>query len=232
MAVLWRMAVCCADDTVSNAAISLLIEVHHRIPEYKFKNCDIIRGHILKMSFRQLSGAMQTLRAGDKEKIKSDERTLNANPMLSSESSAINSAKDSLPTSVNHSGTTTPNIDRDKDNDRHPSNSITQRWGKKSEIPQGSGKIIIQPSGPMDEWFDDGDIIPDSREIARVVARLIMLLLLYIQRFDQSPAQLITLQILAGCYTILYYIVLHYIMQNNITSYYIILYYVLLYHII
>ena len=202
----------CADDTVSNAAISLLIEVHHRIPEYKFKNCDIVRGHILKMSFRQLSGAMQTLRAGDKEKIKSDERTLNANPMLSSESSAINSAKDSLPTSVNHSGTTTPNIDRDRDNDRHPSNSITQRWGKKSEIPQGSGKIIIQPSGPMDEWFDDGDIIPDSREIARVVARLIMLLLLYIQRFDQSPAQLITLQILAGCYTILYYIVLHYIM--------------------
>ena len=141
---------------------------------------------------------MQTLRAGDKEMIKSGERKLNENPVHSSET--VNYARDSLPNSVPHSGTTTPNgdRDRDRDNDKQPPNSITQRWGKKTDIPQGSGKIIIQPSGPMDEWFNDGDIIPDSREIARVVARLIMLLLLYIQRFDQSPAQLITLQILAG----------------------------------
>ena len=59
--------------------------------------------------------------------------------------------------------------------------------------PGGSGG-----SGPMDEWFDDGDIIMDPKAIARVVARLIMLLLLYIQRFDNHPSQLITLQILAG----------------------------------
>ena len=62
------------------------------------------------------------------------------------------------------------------------------------QVPQYSGS----GSGPNDEWFDDGDTVLDSTAIARVVARLIMLLLLYIQRFEQNPTQLITFQILAG----------------------------------
>lgn len=52
--------------------------------------------------------------------------------------------------------------------------------------------------GVYDDWFNDGDILPDPFVIARRVARLIMLLRLFIQRFHLEPTQLVTLQILAG----------------------------------
>ena len=180
MAVLWRMAVCCSDSLVHEAATSLLVEVHHRIPQIKFKNCDAIRGHILRISFRQLSIAMQSLRAGDSEKGRTDrpaDRIETSNERWEGFSPSGSSSTEMF-------GITGPLGETDG------SLPVTVRESSISMSSVGSG--------PWDEWFDDGDILLDPKAIARVVARLIMLLLLYIQRFDQQPAQLITLQVLAG----------------------------------
>jgi hypothetical protein len=189
MAVLWRMAVCCSDPLVYEAAISLLVEVHHRIPQYKFKNSDIIRGHILRISFRQLSVAMQSLRTGDSERERAergpdrpdtpplDGSTANSDfyrPGVSSVSGLIG------------------------DGEYMNMSMHKERAEGEATSSALSGSLISPGSGPSDEWFDDGDILLDPTAIARAVARLIMLLLLYIQRFDQQPTQLITLQILAG----------------------------------
>ena len=192
MAVLWRMAVCCSDPLVYEAAISLLVEVHHRIPQYKFKNSDVIRGHILRISFRQLSVAMQSLRAGDSDRER--ERAAQApdrpeSPAL--EGSAANS-------DVNKPGVS--GVSGLIGDGEYVTSAPVSKERTEGEITSSalSGSLLSPGSGPSDEWFDDGDVLLDPTAIARAVARLIMLLLLYIQRFDQQPTQLITLQILAG----------------------------------
>ena len=203
IALLWRMAVCCSDSLVHEAAISLLVEVHHRIPQQKFKNNDLIRGHILRICFKQLSIAMQSLRAGDSEKDGGRDRgRMDRSGSLSPGRQDLGSYDEgSLP------GMPLNNTDLVLSNNTTPYNRQQGQGGGEGDMAMTSSSASMYPtggpggsggSGPMDEWFDDGDIIMDPKAIARVVARLIMLLLLYIQRFDNHPSQLITLQILAG----------------------------------
>ena len=185
MAVLWRMAVCCSDSLVHDAATSLLVEVHHRIPQMKFRNCDAIRGHILRISFRQLSIAMQSLRAGDSEKGRTDRTP----ERIDASTERWEGFSPSGSSSTEMFGLIGPIGESDG------GALVTTPRDSSTSIASLSASV---GSGPWDEWFDDGDILLDPKAIARVVARLIMLLLLYIQRFDQQPVQLITLQVLAG----------------------------------
>ena len=213
IALLWRMAVCCSDNLVHEAAISLLVELHHRIPQVKFRNNDVIRGHILRISFKQLSIAMQSLRAGDSEKYRESNNNNNNNNNNNRErmdrSGSLSPTRQDLGsyeegffpgTPLNYtdlvpSGTPTPN-QRQQQGDSDTTQTLSAATFSPSGGPLGAGGS--GGSGPLDEWYDDGDILMDPKAIARVVARLIMLLLLYIQRFDNQPSQLITLQVLAG----------------------------------
>ena len=198
----------------------------------------MIRGHILKICFRQLSAAMQSLRTGDKDTTKDLDGTNPAGGLggfatggtggtggvgegdgdyLERSYGSVGGGVGSVGGVGGVGGTSSPGgngsypvgywgdgsggSSRDDFSGYNPSINLgeTDMFPTYPNTPRKEKKIIgVQGSSSLDEWFDDGDIILDSKAIARAVARLILLLLLYIQRFDHQPTQLITLQILAG----------------------------------
>ena len=64
ISILWRIALDCVDKSISDTAMALIVELHHRIPP-RHASSDAIRGSLLQACFRQLSVSIQSLRQGD-----------------------------------------------------------------------------------------------------------------------------------------------------------------------
>jgi hypothetical protein len=146
MPLLWRMAMDSSNTQCANAATSLIIELHHRLPSQKNKSNDLIRGYILNVCFYQLAVAMQSLREGEVEVAR-----------LQNSSEVVGLTLD------------------------------TSSSPKKPEnIPNTSSH------GVYDDWFDDENTLPNHSVTSRRVARLIMLLRLFIERSFFFSARLLT----------------------------------------
>jgi ubiquitin C-terminal hydrolase len=170
LSLLWRIVVDSKDRNIANVTMCLIIELHHRVNP-KFKNSDMIRGHLLRVCFRQLSKSIQSLREGDDER-EIEQTVISSTPSLSA------------------------SISEDISNDPLMANVNAQVFRKPSK--NSGSSIINEIPHVIEEWFDDGDILLDSDDIARRISRYVLTLRLFIQRFHQTPIQLISIQVLAG----------------------------------
>lgn len=169
LSLLWRIVVDTKDRNIADVAMSLIIELHHRINP-KFKSSNVIRGHLLRVCFRQLSKSIQSLREGDVER-ENVEQNINSSSL-----SVI--------------------ISEDISNDPLMANVNAQIIRKPS---RNSGSYISNEVPHLiEEWFDDGEILLASDDIARRISRYVLTLRSFIQRFHQVPIQLLAIQVLAG----------------------------------
>lgn len=61
--LLWRLALDAIDKDVSMIAITLLVELYHRVP-HKVRSIESTKGHFLRLCFQQLKHSMQALNDG------------------------------------------------------------------------------------------------------------------------------------------------------------------------
>lgn len=193
LGLLWRMAVDVQDRTVADAAISLITELHHRMPP-KFKGIDTVRAYLLKLSFKQLSISIQSLRIGDEpnDHDDGDGYHVGDSPPRNSPTAivAVAESREAAPTAQHRR----PEQRTVVDGEGFPIVVAPVRTPGRNHAQADT----FQTPAKNDDWFEDGDQLPDTVSIARRVARFIMLLRLFIQRFNKQPSQLCSIQVLAG----------------------------------
>lgn len=173
MPLLWRMAMDSSNTQIVNAATSLIIELHHRLPLQKNKINDLTRGYILNVCFHQLAVAMQSLGEGDVERVGFQDSPEGVERPIGTSiipiKNPIQVEVPNTPPQVTNFAVHTPNTS-----------------------PNKAGRTM-GTVGVSDDWFDDGDTLPNPSVTSRRVARLIVLLRLFIQRlFFDSKRSLIS----------------------------------------
>lgn len=197
LAVIWRLALDSTDLKVSEAAITLIVELHHRTPP-KFKGANQIRSYLMRICFIQLSTAVQSLRIEDVHATSTHEFVA---PALIHAESARGFSPNGNSSSRRRSKTAGEELKRSQssrvviDGEGYP---VTLQIGAPTTIHRFPDTPAIAIAPGSDDWYDDGDGLMDSSVIATRISRLISLMRLFIQRFQKVPTQIFTIKVLAG----------------------------------
>jgi ubiquitin C-terminal hydrolase len=200
LTVIWRLALDSSDFKISEAAITLIVELHHRTPP-KFRGANQIRSYLMRLCFIQLSTAVQSLRLEDVNSSIPANATESV-PVLSHAASEKNVSAEAK-SSRRRSKTAGEEHVKDRnsrvviDGEGYP---VTFNIAPNSPQPLNrfpdTPAIAVAPGN--DDWYDDGDSLVDSKVIATRITRLISLMRLFIQRFQKVPTQIYTIKVLAG----------------------------------
>lgn len=177
LVVLWRLALDSIDIRVSNAAISLIVELHHRL-QTSYRVSSQLRSYLMNSCFNQISMCVQSLRTEDiKLYDLKPVNTMISNPQNQTAQSRLVIDGEGYPLSV-------------QVNSQH---SVLNR--SVNRFPDTPNFAIVPG---QDDWCDYGDVLVDSVIITTRIARFISLIQLFIQRFQKFPLQMHTVRILAG----------------------------------
>jgi ubiquitin C-terminal hydrolase len=178
LSVLYRLAVDSSSKVVSDAAMYLIIELHHRMPS-KYRTKENIRGHLLRLCFRKLSESIQSLHIGEVPIAKVGEVEESVPP-------AVGAAQP--PTPARGGRVSADQGFSDPDPVHVPTTPSASRQPPNSVAAQNAA----------DDWFDDGEMMFNSKFIARRIARLVLMLRLFIQRYHYEPMCGLKINVLAG----------------------------------
>ena len=210
VSVIWCMTAEVDNSEVADAATTLLVELHHRLGS-KHKESESIRGSFLKRCFTQLSQSIQSLREIDPTRdtavaprsaefaerdISSHNNMNNSNyiEFFSYDDSQLRAEKRRLESQSqpNNIALTSLSV--------VPLVSSSIAPPQPINVTKPRGGTTTNTATDVDEEYfheDRNKYLPPP-VILRKVARYVMLMRLFIQRFGQKPTQLIALQILVG----------------------------------
>ena len=180
MPLLWRLAVDCNDINVSSVAMSLLVELHHRVPD--IKGSSSIREIFLKIVFRQLYVTIQSISLND----------------ISAGNGDVGNNDGRNTPSTNRASQNRQSHAMSSDSAEHLAFSIAA--SSRAVSPESTTKQKTKKTGVLsnDEWFEDGAILLDASILKQRLRRLILIINLFTQRFYQSPSRLVTIKVLSG----------------------------------
>lgn len=178
LALLWRLAIDCKEMMVAEAAMGLLVELHHRMPP-RFRGSDFVRSYLLRMSFKQLSVAIQSVRAGDTAGAA-------AVPQATSLETPDSAAAVEL---------TSSNIVVEAEG--FPVVVQTSSPANRAHAGARGHQDSVQTQ-LFDDWFEEGDGFLDAAIVSRRVSRFVALLQLFIRRFHLEPCHLLSVRVLHG----------------------------------